>query len=147
MRSSSVRGGWSVPDRIKYREGYKYQISEDYCVQTAIMPPEFVLAPFIRLDVDGRLCILEGYAYDGPSGPAFDTKNFMRASAVHDCLYQLMRDGHLAESWRETADKEMYRLCREDGMWQIRAWWCYQAVRLGGASSAAPGARPVLTAP
>ncbi len=30
-----------------------------------------------------------------PNGPTIETKTFMRASLVHDALYQLMREEHL----------------------------------------------------
>ena len=73
----------------------------------------------------------------------------MRGSLVHDALYQLMRQGHLdPEEHREIADEELRRICQEDGMSAIRAWWVYQGVRLGGAKSAAQeAAKEVQTAP
>lgn len=131
---------------IRYREGYKYVLHEPYSVQTSLRPAQFIFSPMLRLDSDGILYIAEGYAWDGPSGPAFDTPNFMRASLVHDALYQMLRDGYLPLEWREKADDDMYRICREDGMSAIRAWWCYQGVRIGG-ESAATEMKEVLTAP
>ena len=136
-----------IAQTIRYREGYKYALHESYSVQTAIVPEKFIFSDFLRLDTDGVLYIKAGYSWDGPSGPAFDTPNFMRASLVHDALYQLMREGHLdADKWRAKADDEMYRLCREDGMTAIRAWWCYQGVRIGG-YEAATKPKAVLEAP
>lgn len=136
-------------DRIKYKEGYRYQLVEDYAVQTPIRPPRFVLASFLRLDTDGMLYIRAGYAWDGPSGPAIDTPDFMRGSLVHDALYQLMREGHIdPDQWRLPTDKVLREIVLEDGMWKIRAWWVYQGVRFGaGPSSEAAGERPVLSAP
>jgi hypothetical protein len=32
-----------------------------------------------------NLNILEEYCWDGASGPAIDTQNFMRGSLLHDC--------------------------------------------------------------
>lgn len=56
----------------------------------------------------------------------------MRGSLVHDALYQLMRENHLDEDrWRPTADDILRRLCREDGMSAIRAWYVYQGVGNG----------------
>lgn len=131
---------------IRYREGYGYVLHDSYSVQTAIKPERFVFTDFLRLDTDGVLYIKAGYSWDGPSGPAFDTPNFMRASLVHDALYQMLREGYLPLEWREKADDEMYRICREDGMSAIRAWWCYTAVR-GFGESAATEPKEVLTAP
>ena len=133
---------------IHYKEGYKYQLVESYTHQlkTAIRPLAFVDAKLLRFDTGGELYILAGYAWDGPSGPAFDTPSFMRASLVHDALYQLMREGHLPLSWRDEADEEMRLTCLEAGMWRLRAAWCYRAVRsFGGPAASVPD--PVLAAP
>lgn len=89
----------------------------------------------------GLLTMKKGYAWDGPSGPTIDTKNFMRGSLVHDALYQLMRNGQLAPQWREGADQELRRICREDGMNRFRAWYVLQGVRKGAGFAARPGTR------
>ena len=135
--------------RIVYRSGYKYQLAEDYTVQIAIFPQQPIITKFILLRANGNLSIVAGYAWDGPSGPAFDTPSFMRASLVHDALYQLMREGHLDPAkYRVIADAEMRLICIEDGMPRIRAWWCHRGVRLGGGPSASPsGSKSVLMAP
>ena len=79
---------------ISYKKGYKYQLVEAYTVKISIRPKKSVASPseFIVLTADGLLTINKGYAWDGPSGPALDTCNFMRGSLVHDALYQLMRE-------------------------------------------------------
>lgn len=132
---------------IKYRDGYKYQLAEPYVIQTDIRPDEHIGHDFIVLSVDGVLMINTGYAWDGPSGPTFDTKNFMRGSLVHDALYQLMRAKHLDCGWREAADQELRRICIEDGMSRIRAWWVYTAVRKAGERYAQWQDEEILTAP
>ena len=137
-------------EQIKYRGGYKYQLYEDYQVLTDIRSNVDVESPggFVELLGNGNLFIKKGYAWDGPSGPAFDTKNFMRGSLCHDACYQLLREGLLEPEKRILADKLMRRVCREDGMSWIRAWWCYQGVRLGAKrSSTTQGMRRVITAP
>jgi len=122
---------------ISYRSGYKYQLAKDYQVFISIKPEAFILTPYIRLDTDGLLSIVEGYAWDGPSGPAIDTPNFMRGSLVHDALYQLMRERNLdPEKLRDDADRILRQICTEDGMSSIRAWWVYQGVRFGGGPAA-----------
>jgi len=135
-------------DRIEYRAGYEYQTARDYRVWTGIRPSAAVVTEFIALDRDGWITIRSAYAWDGPSGPAIDTKNFMRGSLVHDALYQLMREGRLPQQHRDTADRLLQRMCREDGMSAIRAWWVYQGVRFGGGPAIDPiNDNPILTAP
>lgn len=133
---------------IRYRAGYEYQLAATYAVATGIRPAAPIRTEYVALDSDGLLTIGAGYAWDGPSGPAIDTKNFMRGSLVHDALYQLLREGHLAPQLREPADRLLQRLCREDGMSGLRAWWVYQGVRFGGGPAADPANdNPVLVAP
>jgi hypothetical protein len=135
-------------DTIAYRAGYKYQLAEDYTCAIEIRPPDPVSNRYLRLDADGTLTIRADYAWDGPSGPTFDTPSFMRGSLVHDALYQLIREGLIAPGYRQVADQILKRICREDGMSTIRAWWVYEAVRLFGGPSADPAAQhPVLRAP
>lgn len=133
---------------IHYRSGYKYQLVADYSVQTPILPPEQIITKFISLRPDGLLFIADGYAFDGPSGPAIDTRNAMRGSLIHDALYQLIRLGHLPDTVREQADQEYRRICLEDGMSRFRAWYQFRALRAFGAEAAKPHSEPeILTAP
>lgn len=133
---------------IRYRKGYKYQLYETYQLLIDIKPEADVITAFVLLNSAGYLTVVGGYAWDGASGPAIDTKNFMRGSLIHDALYQLMREGHLEQHYRKTADEIMRKICREDGMSAVRAWWIYQGVRFGGGPAAAPSDdTDVLTAP
>lgn len=133
---------------ITYRAGYRYQLAVDHSIAIEIRLPASVSNRYIRLMDDGILTIRQDYAWDGPSGPSIHTPNFMRGSLVHDALYQLLREGHLAAEHRVTADRILQRICREDGMSRLRAWWVYQGVRLAGGPSADPGnERPLITAP
>jgi len=133
--------------KIKYKSGYKYQTWADYAVQTEIKGYN-VDIPFVTLRPSGVLFISQNYSWDGPSGPALDTKNFMRGSLIHDALYQLIREGYLGQSTRLAADKELRKICREDGMSAIRAWWVYQGVRLfGGKAASKDGGRKIEEAP
>lgn len=132
---------------IVYQSGYKYQLKQDYTVDIPIRPSEDIglLHGFISLNTDGKLFIKSGYAWDGPSGPTIDTRNFMRASLVHDALYQLMREGYLdGDIYRKKADLLLREHCMEDGMSAIRAWWVYQGVRFGGGPAADPDKRRQL---
>ena len=134
---------------IAYKSGYKYQLKEDCTTSTSIKPAAPIDTEYIKLAVDGTLTVKEGYAWDGPSGPTIDTLNFMRGSLVHDALYQLMREKHLdKDKNREAADRLLQSICKEDGMWTLRAWWVYQAVHRWGDPSADPAnERPVVRAP
>ena len=136
-------------DKIRYRDGYKYQLAADYVLRVPCLPERAVDANFLKLDLMGNLRIVEGYAWDGPSGPTIDTPDFMRGSLVHDALYQLMQEGYLDEAiWRETADKLLRQICLEDGMWHARAEYVYQGVRLfGGPSANAGNEKTVIEAP
>ena len=134
---------------IAYRGGYKYQLQEGYSLEINIRPAAAVANDYIALDPQGALRIAKGYAWDGPSGPTLDTRNFMRGSLAHDALYQLMREGLLDHTvHREAADRILQSLCREDGMTALRAWWVYQGVCLFGNPASEPAQqRPVLWAP
>lgn len=137
---------------IHYRAGYRYQLTAPFRVPVPELPfgsdidTDYIL---LRIEKDGPwLRIRSGYAWDGPSGPTVDTSNFMRGSLVHDALYQLIREGQLPEDTRHAADQLLRRMCREDGMSAIRAWWVYRAVRLFGKTAADPAnKKPILVAP
>jgi len=133
---------------ITYRSGYKYQLLENYSLKTGITPEGDIVSDFVTLRRNGELLVRKGYAWDGPSGPAVDTKNFMRGLLVHDALYQLMRDNGLPTQWRDEADTELRRCCFEDGMSWLRAWWVHRAVRLAATKEASPESqKKVYTAP
>lgn len=131
--------------KIKYRElkSYEYELSEGYAVQTELRPEKDIYEPnedkpLIVLSKNGQLFIVPGYAWDGASGIAIDTPNFMRGSLVHDALYQLMRQGRLPLSERDKADRLLQKICIEDGMGSFRAAYVYKAVSVFGESSARP---------
>lgn len=117
-------GGWKwrLPNGAAFRLSLK-----GHSVQT----------DYVWLNEDGVLHLDEGYAWDGASGPAIDTAGILRASAAHDALYQLMREGALPQACRRDADRVLRELCLADGCHPWRAWWVYWAVRLFGG----PGAR------
>lgn len=135
-------------NKIKYKDGYKYQLCEDYEIQTLLYPQFGIAGELITLTQNGRLLISKSYSWDGASGPTFDSKNSMRASLVHDALYQLMREDHLPMSNRPIVDRLFYDICVEDGMFKWRAWLWYQAVKRFALGAAAPeNDRKVITAP
>lgn len=122
---------------IAYKGGYKYQLTEQYTVTIPIIPEGAIETDYISLDMNGLLIIKKGYAWDGPSGLAPDTRNFMRASLVHDALYQLMRYQVLDRTqYRKRSDKLLQTMCKEDEMNPIFAWFAYILVRIGGDQAA-----------
>lgn len=125
----------------KKRRSYKYTLLEQVQYQTGIQATH--THDVVAID-DGLLTIKPGYAWDGPSGPAFDTGNFLRGSLVHDALYQLMREGVIPQAQREKADQILYDICRADGMSKLRAKWVFWAVRKFAGKAAQPD---ILTAP
>ncbi len=133
---------------IKYKSGFKYQLHETYVIDLPWLDgyPDYA-ADFLKVS-GARLIVEAGYAWDGASGPTWDSKSSMRASLVHDALYQLMRVGVLPEASRGYADDALYTLCVEDGLFKPRAWAWWKAVRLMAGAKAKKGTeRPVLEAP
>ena len=119
--------------QIAYKQGYKYQSVEEYYDNIGIEPGETLVNDYITLGASGDIVIRKGYAWDGPSGPSPDTTTNMRASLVHDALYQLMRHQMLdAEIYRLPADRLYRQMCIEDGMLPIFAHFCYFGLRLFG---------------
>jgi hypothetical protein len=139
-------------DQIAYQKlgRWKYRLAEDYRVSIGFFETKAERGnEYVWLD-HGWLTVSKGYAWDGPSGLTFDTKNWMRASLVHDALYQLIREGHLPRDppIRKSVDQLMRAHLLEDGMWRIRAAWSYAAVRrFGHASTVLKPGRKVLKAP
>jgi hypothetical protein len=131
---------------IAYKSGYKYQLKKDYVTAIGINPPAPIVTKYIELAADGTLTIRDGYAWDGPSGPTIDTLDFMRGSLVHDAFYQLIREGHLDKAkYRDVADRLLQKMCKQDGMFALRAWWVYQAVHRFGDPAADPANDKPLT--
>ena len=126
--------------KYKKRRKYKYNLHSDLPYSTGIKVDALKISKYIneylKIDSKGNLLIKKGYSWDGPSGPAFDTKNFMQGSLVHDALYQLMRDGVIDQTERKRADEILREICRQDGMSRLRAWEVYWGVRIGGKGSA-----------
>lgn len=134
--------------KIYYKKGYKYQLVKTTEFDTSIHPVITINTEYITLFKNGKLIIREGYCWDGPSGPAIDTKNFMRGSLAHDALYQLMRMELLPQSFRLQADEELGKICAEDGMSSFRRWYVVRELNNFGASAASPSNKKrILIAP
>lgn len=99
---------------IKYKEGYKYQLYETYAVKTGIEGFS-CKTDFLHLFSDGTLVIYKGYAWDGATGVP-DFKFMLRASLVHDALYQLIRLGLLPTCMKKKADVLFSAVCKESAL-------------------------------
>jgi hypothetical protein len=137
--------------RIKYRSGYKHQLVEEYSVKTRIKPRIKIETEYIILNSEGKLSVKKGYAWDGASGPVPDTRKVLRASLVHDALYQLMRtqpDKLPREDHRGDADLLFKEVCIEDGVVKSKAKVYYFGLRKFGEKFADPSSRKrIKTAP
>ena len=75
---------------IHYREGYLYQTSRPYFIQTEIFPPAPIVTEFFTLHADGMLNIKQGYAWDGASWcPEWLVPP--ECSCPHDAFCQMLR--------------------------------------------------------
>jgi hypothetical protein len=126
----------------------KYITAEEAIFQTYIRPSADIHWKWLSLDTLGRLTIRVGYGWDGPSGPVIDRPTNMRASLVHDALYQLIRQGLLPhDTWPE-ADKEFAKLLEEDGAWAMTIWINMTGLAIANGSAAHPkNARKCYSAP
>ncbi|MGF1895515.1 DUF1353 domain-containing protein [Vibrio alginolyticus] len=118
--------------KYKKRQKYKYTLHSEEKIETHISVSNAYDSPFLSLSKQGVLTIKKGYAWDGASGPALDTKNIMKACLVHDALYQLMREEVLPQSARKHADTLLRETCLEKGMSSFRATYIYYGVRVVG---------------
>ena len=131
----------------KCKRYYKYRLEETFEFQLTGIRDCFCKTPFIELTAEGRIIIKKGYAWDGASGPTIDTKSSMRASLVHDALYQLIRLKLLPFSYKAIADKNFYNICLQDGMWKWRAKLWYKVVADFADYAAEPKKRKILMVP
>ena len=121
---------------MKYRDlkKYKYGMMEDMPVQLPFTPP--LNAPnchsysgqFLQIDDNGLLIIKKGYAWDGCSSLTWDDKTNMRAGAVHDAGFQLMRMGVIPTNYFQAFNDLFRDILIQDGMGRVRAWYYWKAV-------------------
>lgn len=143
LQTIAIKGAHMKYQRIK---DYKYRLHKTLVVQTHILNAGFEHT-FFTLKDDGRLAIHEGYLWDGVSGPTWDTRTTMLAGLVHDALYQAIRLQLIDLSLKDTADILLHTIMVNSGkhsgtpefIYQTRAWYFYQAVRLFGKYSCIPG--------
>lgn len=131
----------------------KYQLAEDEFIAI----PKWLYGHVYTDLITIRPIVCEGSAimrikkywcWDGPSGLAVDTPNFMVPSAAHDALYRLIRWEEIPMAFRPHADRLMYTLCLEKGMSKLRAWYCCWVVkRFAKKAATEENKRKIYTAP
>lgn len=133
---------------MKYIAGTKYQLVEDYSVQTPVIG-EAICDKYFELLPNGMLHIFAGFGWDGASGPTFDSKSSMTPSLVHDAFCICMRDGRLSyDKWQDIVNDFFRQMCIACGMMPLRAAIWHAGVEFGDAGNPNQGAdRAVLTAP
>jgi hypothetical protein len=133
---------------MKYRKGDAYQLAENEVFETGMQIGKRIKAQFAHMNEKGKLTVLSGWAWDGPSGPTKVIvkilekipfigkwlaqkflKSFLRGSCGHDVLYYFLRNGWLEPHWRFEIDLYLKQCCLEDNMLEIRAAWVYKGVK------------------
>ena len=129
---------------------YKYKTTRLYHLMLRFKPLANINGRYYQFLTNGYLLICKDYVWDGASGPTLDTKNTMRASCVHDVLYQMIREQKLRLEMKDNADKELARIMEEDWKacniltktWnKVRSSYYYWGVRLFGRWSCVPGSQ------
>ena len=133
--------------QIKYiKKKTKYRLEEQYSAMTGIIGYE-AETPLIKLTLIGKLTIKYGYGFD-PSGPTIDTKSALRGSLEHDAFYELMRLGLIPFSLLDIINDRLEIVCKEDGMFSLRAEaWDYFLDTLGKSSADPKNNQKIRTAP
>ena len=131
---------------LYFKRGYKYQTTRDYHIKLDVIPfsedGAFLPNDYGFLSPTGELVVYAGYAWNGASGPTWDTLNSMIGGLIHDVGYQLIRLGLIDPKYKEYFDQMLYDICTEDGMWEFRADYWRWAVLKFGAGSTKPSAEP-----
>ena len=128
--------------RFCYRpvRNYNYQLREDFSYDLGRTFPEGPIQnEFILISAEGLITIKKHYAWDGVSGPVIDTQANLKASLVHDALYQLMREARLDHLiYREWSDRLFMEMCRKGGVMDAIAGLYFKGLSWFGAKNAKP---------
>lgn len=130
----------SLPTQYYVTAGYKYTLVATQYLSLRNFGDVSIATEHYRLRKN-VLEIKKGYAWDGASGPTWDTQDTITPSLVHDVLYQAIREGLLPKSRRFDADLEFYQLMRSrtrTWLGHIRAFYFFLGVRLFGWLSVKP---------
>lgn len=143
---------------IKFKEGYKYQLGEDYYFVFNIKDQSFKLARTTTKDfyqvhcipcTEGgyRVCIQakKGYCWDGCTGIR-DTEKNMEAGLKHDMLYQATREGVFPHWFYKQADDIFRDTCIEKGTakWMARIYHKVLSLMKGKYAKAKNGKKVIV---
>jgi hypothetical protein len=112
------------PKKIAYQElhPWKYRTTQDHNTNIDIHPPILIEVKnrdkdvMTRLAPNGDFFIRHDYAWDGASGPTYDSPDTQRASLYHDVGYQFMRKGLLPKGeYKDKFDRLLEKTMVEDG--------------------------------
>ena len=118
---------------LRFIKGFKYQVPEDFIIVVEDFKPSYnIIDEFCEFYTDGTLLIKKGFAWDGASGPTFDTKDSYIPSIVHDVFYRFIRKGYLPLSFKPEADRIFHKLLLEGGMSRMKAYRWYLGVKWFG---------------
>jgi hypothetical protein len=108
---------------------WKWKLTKNY-VHTLFAEYEDIETPYYKIQGQ-KLTLKTGYSWDGATC-APDLASVMAASAIHDCLYQILEgDGVLTGDLKLWADMEFYNKFMEDGMPRWLGELYYLGVRVG----------------
>ncbi len=135
---------------LAYSKGFKYQVREaDFIVFVGDWGQKTNIdTTWLNLSVEGYLTIKVGYAWDGCSGPTWDSRNTMRGGCIHDAGYELIRKRYLPASSKQAVDNTFKETLKADGMTGFRAGYYHWGVDKFGESSTLPShKKEILYAP
>jgi len=118
--STGTTMGMEETSAMKYWDGYKFVVAEDFSVQTTVYGYDIV-DKFFHLHPDGKLDIYLGYPWDGNSGPFPDIGWTIEASCGHDILCDLVNSGKLPLAEQPKIDQFYYDTVERKGMWPFIA--------------------------
>jgi len=81
------------------------------------------------LDTMTHVFVRKGYAWDGATGPVFQTDTTKRASLEHDVALQAIELGLISDECLEVFDKHYRYVAINEGMFKPRAYLHYFAMR------------------
>jgi len=117
---------------IKVDDQWWYELTAPLVYLDTGITGHYYKTDMIYLEPDGCLTLSTGFRWDGRSGPAVDTANALRSSAIHDAFCELIILHAIPPRTRNAADRLMRKIDREDGMGAFRCWYSYLALRLYG---------------
>lgn len=116
--------GYELSNNLCYKHikhsKYKYKLIRSFVVKLYLTGFS-VNTRYCKLKNDGTLIIYNGYAWNGANF-VYDNIAVLRASLVHDCIYQLISENLIDKKYRNVADNIFINLCVEDGVNRIRTF-------------------------